>query len=792
MLKNYLQSAIRFLKNNKIFAGINMIGLTIALAVSFIILLYIVNEFSYDHCHKNIKNVYRVINDYKDFSMIMAGTPYILASTLKSEFPQVIKAANERRVGFSLKFGEETIPIQSAVAAGSDIFDIFTLPVISGNPSDSILEDKNSLVLSKEISNKIFPGENPLGKEITGIINGSENMFIVKGVYEDIPVNSTFRPKCLISSKWTLDPINETFKSYKLPNADVNWTFDFWNTWILLAEGIPPEDLESQFPAFEKKHISEDPHNLYMLQNLGKVYLDSENIANTGLQGNLKNVRLFSLTALLIVLVASINYIILSTAVSASRGKEIGIRKTFGAGNRSIRNQLLSESIIDILFVLPVALILARLGLPVASKLFQTRLDIIPSNIPVYILIYVVVTILIGLFSGFYISFYLSRLKVVSILKSTLQIGRKRQFIRSALIIVQLTIFCTFVASTLIIRSQYYYALRKDMGYYTKDILTINLGRDFKGYSAFINSIKASPNVISAAGVMDPLPMQGSMSTMYPDSKEPEKKVKVEGFAVDYNFVKTMGIKILQGREFSEDFGSDLTGSVMINEKAVKDLSIENPIGKKFGSKTIIGVVKDFNLHSVQTDIPPLEIDMTDKYIQQVLVHYREGTLSNILPFIENEWKKAAPDRPFSYMTIESIVENIYSSEKNLSTIISIFAVFTLLIAAIGLFGLVLFTCRSRTREIGVKKVFGSSGKAIIFSFLKGNLTLVLIASVVSVPITIYFMNKWLSNYAFKTNISWWVFLFAFIISAIVVILTVFTHSYKASKTNPVEALRYE
>ena len=330
------------------------------------------------------------------------------------------------------------------------------------------------------------------------------------------------------------------------------------------------------------------------------------------------------------------------------------------------------------------------------------------------------------------------------------------------------------------------------MGYYTKDILTINLGRDFKGYSAFINSIKASPNVISAAGVMDPLPMQGSMSTMYPDSKEPEKKVKVEGFAVDYNFVKTMGIKILQGREFSEDFGSDLTGSVMINEKAVKDLSIENPIGKKFGSKTIIGVVKDFNLHSVQTDIPPLEIDMTDKYIQQVLVHYREGTLSNILPFIENEWKKAAPDRPFSYMTIESIVENIYSSEKNLSTIISIFAVFTLLIAAIGLFGLVLFTCRSRTREIGVKKVFGSSGKAIIFSFLKGNLTLVLIASVVSVPITIYFMNKWLSNYAFKTNISWWVFLFAFIISAIVVILTVFTHSYKASKTNPVEALRYE
>ncbi|MGB8490424.1 MAG: FtsX-like permease family protein, partial [Bacteroidales bacterium] len=485
-------------------------------------------------------------------------------------------------------------------------------------------------------------------------------------------------------------------------------------------------------------------------------------------------------------------YIILSTAVSASRAKEIGIRKTFGADNKNIRRQLLSESIINVLLVLPAALILARLGLPSASKLFQTRLDIISSNIPVYILIYVVLTVLIGLFSGFYTSFYLSHLKVLSILKNTLQTGRKRQYIRSAMIVVQLVIFCTFVASTLIIRSQYNYALSKDMGYYSKDILTINLGRDFKGYSAFINSIKASPNVISAAGVIAPLPMQGSAPIPYPNTKEPEKMVKVEGFAVDYNFIKTMGIKILQGREFSGDYGSDLTGSVMLNEKAVKDLSIENPIGQKFLGKTIIGVVKDFNLHSIQTDIPPLFIFMTDTNISQVLVHYREGSLSNILPFIENEWKKAAPERPFSYSTIKSIVESIYSSEKNLSTIISIFAVFTLLISAIGLFGLVLFTGRSRTKEIGVKKVFGSSGKAIVFSFLKANLVLVLIASVVSVPVTIYFMNKWLSNYAFKTNINWWIFLFAFVGSSIVVLLTVFSHSYRASRTNPVEALRYE
>jgi putative ABC transport system permease protein len=295
-----------------------------------------------------------------------------------------------------------------------------------------------------------------------------------------------------------------------------------------------------------------------------------------------------------------------------------------------------------------------------------------------------------------------------------------------------------------------------------------------------------------AAGVMNGLPMLGSMSSMYPNVQDPETKIKVEGLAVDYNFIKTMGIPIVYGREFSEDFGSDLTQSVMLNEAAVKALGITDPVGQKLGNSNIIGVVKDFNLHSIRTDIPPLSISMTDKYIQQVVVHYKPESLNNILPFIEAEWKKAAPDRPFRYSTIESLIENLYSSEKNLNTIVTIFALFTLLIAAFGLFGLVLFVSRSRTKEIGIKKVFGSSGKAIVYSFLRSNLILVIIASVISVPVTIYFMTDWLNNYSYKISISLWVFLIAFIISAIVVLFTVFFHSYKASRVNPVEALRYE
>ncbi len=789
MIRNYLKTALRFLKNNKVFAGINIAGLSIALAASFIILLYVINELSYESCHKNRKNVYRVLNYYKEFKQIMAGTPYILASALKDEYPQVKKACTVRNVGLVFKIKDESVSVRPAKAASSDIFDIFTIPFIHGAPDQKILDEKNSVILSRELAERFFPGENPVGKEITGIINNIENLFVIKGVFENIPVNSVLKAECFISSWWTLAPINETFK---VDNADVNWTFDFWDTWILLADGTDPEEFGKQFRAFEKKNISENPTVEYSLQNLSDVYLDSENVANTGLKGDIKNVRLFLLIAFLIVLVAAMNYIILSTAVSSSRGREIGVRKTFGAESKNIKRQLLSESILLVLLVLPLALLLAGSALPAAGKLFQKNLLIIPSNIWIYILVYLGITILIGFFSGFYTSSYLSHLEVMNILKNPVQTGNKRQLVRLALMVLQLIIFCTFISSTLIIRSQYNYALNRDPGHYTKDILIVELGRGFKGYSSFINNIRSNPNIIMAAGVMNGLPMQGSMSSMYSNFQNPETKIKVEGLAVDYSFIKTMGIPVLLGREFSEEYGSDLTSSVILNEKAVKELGITDPIGQKLGESNIIGVVKDFNLHSIHSDIPPLSIHMTDRYIQQVAVHYRTGMVNTVLPFIEAEWKKAAPDRPFMFSTIEDIIKSLYSSEKNLSTIVSIFALFTLLIAAFGLFGLVLFVSKSRTKEIGIKKVFGSSGKSIIRSFLKSNLILVLISSLISIPVTLYFMTKWLNNFSFRTSISPWVFIISFFVSALVVTATVFFHSYKASRTNPVEALRYE
>jgi putative ABC transport system permease protein len=790
MLKNYFKSAIRFIKHNKVFAAINLLGLSIALAASFIMLLYVINELSYNRHYKNHKRIYKVLNYYVDFKQVMAGTPYVLATALKNEFPQIEKAIRMRYMrGFSLKYKEETISVNDAICTDSDIFSIFTLPLVSGSPGKDLLDDLNSIILSHTLAEKVFPGQDPVGKEIIGFINNAEQVFMVKGVFEDIPENSTLRTQCLLNSRWTLDPINLIFG---ITNADMDWNVNFWNTWILLSKDCDVSAIENQFRAFEVKNISEKPTYQYSLQNLDDVYLGSANVGNAGITGNINNVRLFFAISLVIVIVAAINYIILSTAVSTGRRLEIGIRKTYGAADRSIKNQLLSESVIMAFIVLPVALILMRITLPYAGKLFQTRLSILSSNIVIYIIVYLALTIIIGVVSGLYTSSYLSRLKIIDILKSTLHTGRRKQFLRSILIILQLVIFCSFVSATLIIRSQYNYAINKDPGYNNRDVLLVYLGRDFRGYSAYINSIKSNPNVIMAGGVMVGLPMEGSMSSMIPNVQDNSLKVKVEGLAVDFDFIRTMGIEVLEGREFSRDFGSDLNQSVMLNETAVKELGITDPASTQLEGMTIIGVVKDFNLHSIHAGIPPLMISMTDKYIQQVAVHYKPGTLESILPMLEAEWKKAAPDRPFSYTTMEDMLSNIYSSERNLSTIVSIFALFTLLIAAFGLFGLTLFVARSRTKEIGVRKAFGSSEHLIIYSFLRDNVLLVLLAALLSVPVTLWFMTRWLNNFAFRTAIEWWVFVIAFTIAVIVVLSTVYFHSYKASRINPVNALRYE
>ncbi len=790
MFKSYLTSTFRFLYRNKLFAGINIIGLSLALAVSFIILLFVVNEFSYDNGFNKRKQIYRVILTYSSLKTTQPLGPYVLTSEMKNSFPQVEYAAPIRYIRpFQLKKNDEFISIRSAASTVSDFFNIFDIPLTGAK--ENVLDDLNSIVLSKKQAEKFFPDENPLGKEIIGTIGGKEQLFVVKGVFDDFPANSSIQADCFVNTKWSLDQINQ---SSKKTDADVNWKAFNWNTWVLLKEKTDTAAVNKQFRAIEAKNYDYEKYSpfTFSLQSLFDVYFHSAGMVNAGRGGNIKKIQIFSAIAFLIILMAAFNYIILSTAVSSGRSKEIAMRKMNGASIKSIKKQMLGESLFLLLIVLPVAIGLALLAKPYAEELFQTKLHIIHSNLVSYILIYLLLTLVIGIFSGLYTSTYLSQLNVVDILKNSTVLGKGKPFLRSALITIQLVIFCSFISGTLIIWSQYKYALNKDLGYQSNNILLVDMGHDFKEYKAFIHSVNSFPEVKSAAGTNLDLPSFNAQQIVgVPNFQDSSKVVKMEALYVDFNFIETMGIKVLKGRSFSEEYGGDLKNSVLINEKAVKDLGIEDPIGKLLEGRTIIGIVNDFNLHTIRTDIPPISIWLYDR-IDKAVINYMPGKLNVLLPKIEKEWKAIAPDRPFQYQTIDDVIKEFYEMEKNLNVIVSISALFSLLIAAFGLFGLTLFIAKTRTKEIGIKKVFGSSEKSIVYSFLKENLIMVVVASILAIPITYYFMNRWLSNFSYKVGINFWFFIVAFFIAMLVVLLTVLFHSFRASRTNPVEALRYE
>jgi ABC-type transport system, involved in lipoprotein release, permease component len=790
MFKNYLKIALRFLKQNKLFAGINMFGLSIALAASFIILLYVINELSYDHCHKNRKRVFRVLNYYPDIKTTASSAPYVLGSTLKEKFPQIEKAIRIMPLPLTFKTDNGSIT-ETAISTDSEVFDIFTLPLVEGSPKSNLLEDKNSIVISHDLAGKLFGSQNAVGKNIVATTFDGDQHFTVKGVFANIPENSTFRAQCILNSRWSVDYIN---KKFIITNAETSWGQDLWITWVLFSKKCDITSLTKQINTFTTKKISGRPASVYSFQNLSDVYLGSAEIGSSGIQGNISSVRIFSALVFLIIIVAAINYIILSIAISTGRTKEIGIRKAFGASVDKIKNQFLSESLLLVSFGLPVALLLMWLTLPTAGNLLHTQLHIIKSNIIIYIFSYLSLVITIGVTSGFYTSAYLSKLNVLDIMNNVSHSGKRKYFSRSFLIVLQLVIFCSFMSGALIIRSQYKYVINKDIGYYTKGILLVNLGRDFSGYATYLNTIKSNPNVIMAAGTDESIPLEGKYSmaaVQLPNFENKEIQVMVNLMSVDFNFIKTMGMSVVEGRDFSEEYRSDISHSSIMNETAVKQLAITDPIGKMVGGETTIGIVKDFNLFSLYSDISPISILISERPKRQIAVHYKSGTLGSLLPVLETEWKKIDPDRPFHYTTIEAIIENLYSSEKNLNTIVSIFALLTLIIAAFGLFGLTLFLARSRTREIGIKKVFGSSGNSIVFSFLLENFILVSIAAALSVPVTIHFITQWLNRFAFKVSIGWWVFVLAYLSATIVVLLTVLYHSYKMSRINPVNALRY-
>ena len=778
------------MKKNKLFTAINLLGLSMALSISFIISLYVINEKSFNTSHENRKNAYNLVNYYTGSKDKLIGTPFALASTLKDELPEVIAATNtSNEWQIFAKVGDENIRVH-AVCTSDDLFKIFTIPFKWGSTTQELLTNPDAIVLSESLAHKIYGDENPVGKEFPARMYNTDKAFTVTGVYRDLPENSSLQAECFVNEKWRINELNNHFRSN---NSRTNWYREFWCTWILVDEKCDISQLNESLRQFEIRHLGSKPRSNYLATSLKDVYLHSSDVGNIGQMGktgDAKNVRLFSFIALMVVLVAIFNYIILSIAVSSSRSKEIGIRKATGASTRILRGQLWGESFLLALVALPFALLITWLCLPAAGRLFNTDLHLMSVNIVRYFLLSLSIVLVVGGVSGIYSAGYLSKIKVISILNSKQNLTIGGFSLRSALVVFQLVIFSAFVTSALVVRAQYSFSMSKDMGYNSENIMMVNIA-DKQKYDPLMNKLKNNPKVLSAGGTMDALPMRGSGFWTQPCVDNPNQKIRVEGMSVDYNFLETMGIVPVQGRLFSEEFSSDVNARIL-NKTAVEKLGIKDPVGQKIGNSTIIGVVKDFNVHSLHNDIPALSISMTKRYLRHIAIEYKPGTRDEIINDLEAYWADLMPGRNLSYFDVEDIYTEMYASESNLTKIVSFSALLTAIISALGLLGLTLFDARSKTKEIGVKKVMGSSSREILFDFGKKNTILVLVANILSIPISYLIIGNWLETYAYKTPIHIWFFAISGIVTLLITLITISAQSWKASRQTPVEALRYE
>lgn len=790
MLIHYFKIAFRNITRSKIVSIISIAGYAAGLTSALLILLYVLNETGYDRYHKNRDNIYRVLINYAG-SWETPLAPYVLAPAMKNSFPEILSITRINWLSADVKKGEEFISDVRFRSADYGIFKIFTFPFLEGDP-ESALIDPFSVVISRSVEKEYFNNQDALGKVLTIQLWGEEIQLTVTGVMDIIPANSTFQADFIVPTD-----LAARYWSRRLNYKDliINWQASFGQTFVLLPENYKPSELEKKLPVFEKTYVPEGLGMTFHLQPLMSMYLRSSHLVNNFvIHGDIRRVYIFSLTGLIILVIASINYIILSTARSSTRSKEIGIRKVLGAGKNNLVKQILGESVITAFISLPVALLLAHLLLPSVNQLFREQLVVHYAENWQYIAGLILLTLFVGLISGSYLAFYLSSFRPVEVLKSKINTGITRSVFQKALIIIQLIVLIVLILGTGIIYRQIHYALHADMGLNKEGLVIIRYDDDNfrKRYESFKDEISKNPGIVNVSGAMFSPPYNGGMEWEVARMDDPDQMVKVEGLAVDFNYIETFGFRLKDGRTFSKEFGSD-SSAIMLNETAVDQLGLVDPVGKMIDNHPIIGVIEDFHLHSFHKEIRPMIINIMDfKYARDVVVRIKPENISETVAFLGEKWKEFAPDLPFNYIFFDDALEELYSEEQRFGKIISLFTLLAVFIGSIGLFGLSLFIGEQRVKEIGIRKVFGSSVSRIVNLILKEYILMVLIANVIAWPIGYFIMNKWLQNFAYHIKIDFWLYIVAAALSMFIVLATMSFQTLKAAHTNPAEILKYE
>ena len=794
MFKNYLKIAFRNLKKHKVYSSINVIGLAAGLACFFLVGLYISYELSFDQYHENKDDLYRLVatggrdDNYEGIAKVTA--PWGEAAL--TEIPEVEAVTRFVFHGTTLMRYENNRFFEGdGFFADSSVLEMFSFPLIAGDPTTA-LDQPNSIVINEEFAARFFGDENPVGKTL---IISEETEYTVTGILEEIPSNSHFTFDFLVS-----------LTTYTHPDID-DWRV--WNqfyTYVQLNNEASITSVENQMQNILELNLGDDfnPESKATLQPITSIHLTSNLWREMTLNSDTSSLYAYGIVGFFILLLACINFINLMTARASTRLKEVGIRKTIGAQRGALIRQFLGESLIVTFIALILALIITDLFLPSFSELSSSPFDNTFLLNPVILGSILILTLLIGFLSGVYPAFVLSSPKPSSILKGVQKI-KGNVLLRKGLVVFQFTASVALICSTLVMQKQFNFMQNKDLGFDKEQIINIPI-RDFSINPQFetikeeflqvpgVNSVSFSGN----------LPGGGDWGFPYvAEGVQEEDQPTMRMLAIDHDFVETFGMEIIKGRDFSTEYSTDVQGGFLLNEEAVKQLNwTENTLAQSItfpfeqldmNNKPVLGVVKDFHFRSMKEEIAPIMLFIPPNgWYSQISVKVNTSNTEEIIAGLEEVWSKFDPVHPMTATFFDQRYGRLHQVEENAGTLLGYLTAVAILIACFGLFGLVAFSAQQRTKEIGIRKVLGSSVQGIVGLLSKEYLALVLIGFIIGIPLSYYWIKSWLNEFAYQTGIGIDIFVFTFGITVLVAMMAVCYQAIKAALLNPVQSLKSE
>ena len=787
MLKNYFKVALRNIRRHPGYSIINIAGLAIGLACCLFILIWVLDELSYDKFHENAPYLYRVEENqhYSGRVYHVTVTPYPLAPALKADFPEIIEATQYVGVGGQLlRYGEKAFFETGVRAVAPAFFRMFTFPFVKGD-SNTALDDPFSLVISEEIAEKYFGEEDPIDKVFS--VNNRYDMKVT-GVMKNVPKNSYLQfdmaiPYALLEK---VGAVSDSMGSNSIL------------TFVQLQKGASLQQINDKIRGFIKKHVPDSVTDLE-LALYSRIHLH-QYFGYGRDMGQIKYVYIFSLIAFFVLLIACINFMNLSTARSANRAKEVGVRKVVGALKRHIIRQFYGESVIYAFIALAFAVILVVVLISPFNNLSGKELSLGIFGNWMILVGFIGVTLFTGLVAGSYPALFLSSFQPVSVIKGSLKSGAGSTLFRRILVVVQFALSIFLIIGTVVVYNQLHYMKNRDIGYDKEHLVYIPMrGQTGSFYNALKNALVRDPRILSVTGSNHrPSNIGSNSSGANWDGKDPDQVVLIGISSVDYDYIETIGIELKEGRGFSKEYGTDQTEAFIVNEEVAKLMGKESVAGENFSfagrEGHIVGVMKNFHYYSVRNKIEPLAIYLrqADQGFSYTLIRIPSENISASLDFVKETWQKVVPDFPFEYRFLIEDFEYYYRSEERMGGLLKYFSILAVLIACLGLFGLASFTAEQRTKEIGIRKVLGASAPQITLLLCKEFFVLVLLANIISWPVAYFIMRNWLQDFAYRTSLGMLTFVLTMVLALVIALLTVSFQAVKAAVANPVDALKYE